>query len=84
MISEIEILDCFLNFIVNLGRSDSFDQSIKLDCLFNAEVGEYRIILGAVADQLTGFLELFLHVIALNCNLSCCGCNLSGETFEGR
>ncbi len=58
VVLQVESLDSLLDYSLDLACLDSFDQSVELDGLFNGELGEYRIVLGAVANKLSGILEL--------------------------
>lgn len=84
MVFQVEVLDCFLNYSHDFSCADAFDESVEFESLLNTQHGEYRIVLGTISDQLAGFLELLLHVKALDCDLSRCRGDFPRETFEGR
>ena len=82
MVLQVQLLDSLLNHTTDLVGSDALDQSIELDSLLDSELREDCIILRAVADKLSGVLELFLDIVALNSDLTSCWSDLSGQTLE--
>jgi len=84
VVFQIQVLDCFLNYSLDFSCADAFDERVEFESLLNTQHGEYRIVLGTISDQLAGFLELLLHVKALDSDLSCCRGDFSCKTFEGR
>ena len=77
MVLEIQITYGFLHHFIDLVCSDALNQGVVLECFFNCENREYRVILRAVAYQLASFAKIILNIEALNRDFTCCRCDLS-------
>ena len=84
MVLQVQIADGLLEDAWDLVGSDTLDKSIELDGLLDCESGEDRIVLRAVADQLSSVFKLLLDIEALNSDLASCWHYISSQTLEGR
>ena len=70
MVLQVQISDGLLNDGLDLMSSDALNKRVELDCLLYRHLREDSVVLWAVSYQLSGLLEIFLDVVALNCYLS--------------
>ena len=82
MVLEVQVLNCFLDNSLNLGRSYSLNQSEEFEGLYNGQLGEDCVILWTITNELTSISELFLHIKALDGNLTSRRQDISCQSFE--
>ena len=83
MVLQVQVADGFLDDWFDLIGPDALHEGVELDRLLNCQSWEDSIMLRAVADELTRILELFLDVVALNCDLASRWRDVSSQTLEG-
>ena len=82
MVLQVQISDGLLNDGLDLMSSDALNKRVELDCLLYRHLREDSVVLWAVSDQLSGLLEIFLDVVALNCYLSSSRGRVPRQAFE--
>lgn len=61
---------------------EALHKGVELEGLFNSQHREYSVVLRAVANQFSGFLELLLNIKALNGNFSRCRRDIPCQTLK--
>lgn len=84
MFIQIEFVQRLLNNLRSHIGWNSPQLCVEPQMFLTGKQVENCIMLGTVANQFTSLIELTLHVIALNCNLTSRRNNICCQTFECR
>jgi len=82
MILQTELLNSILYELTTVTLRNSLNPGKVFYVLFNSERLKNWVLLGAVAQQFSHFLEVFLHVKALDADLSVCWFFTGGQNLE--
>lgn len=82
MILQVQVTDSLFYDSSNFVGADTLDQCVELQSFFHSQFREDSVVLWAIADQLSGILELLLDVEALNRNHASCWSDFPRQTLE--